>query len=52
MTTATLAAPAPRAAWRQTLAFRVFLSVLLALVVTGVLVLLAGKNPLLVYPPA
>ena len=38
-----------RAAWRDTLAWRVVLSVVWSLVVTGVLILMAGKNPFLAY---
>ena len=39
----------PRPPWRSTLAFRVVLSVVLSLVVSGVLILLAGKNPFVAY---
>jgi simple sugar transport system permease protein len=39
----------PRAAWRDTLAWRVVLSVVWSLVVTGVLILMAGKNPFVAY---
>jgi simple sugar transport system permease protein len=47
----TLAAivPPQRAAWRGTLAWRVVLSVVWSLVVTGVLILMAGKNPFVAY---
>jgi simple sugar transport system permease protein len=38
-----------RAAWRDTLAWRVILSVVWSLVVTGVLILMAGKNPFVAY---
>jgi simple sugar transport system permease protein len=38
-----------RAAWRDTLAWRVVLSVVWSLVVTGVLILMAGKNPFVAY---
>ena len=38
-----------RAAWRDTLAWRVVLSVVWSLVVTGILILMAGKNPFVAY---
>jgi simple sugar transport system permease protein len=38
-----------RAAWRDTLAWRVILSVVWSLVVTGALILMAGKNPFVAY---
>jgi simple sugar transport system permease protein len=38
-----------RAAWRDTLAWRVILSVVWSLVITGILILMAGKNPFLAY---
>jgi general nucleoside transport system permease protein len=41
--------PPRRAAWRDTLAWRVILSVVCSLVVTGILILMAGKNPLVAY---
>jgi simple sugar transport system permease protein len=48
MTAAALVPPPPRA-WRNTLAARVILSVILSLAVTGVLILMAGKNPFVAY---
>lgn len=48
MTAATIISP-QRPGWRGTLAFRVILSVLLALIVTSGLILMAGKNPLVAY---
>jgi simple sugar transport system permease protein len=48
MTEAVLAPPR-RLAWRSTLAWRVILSVILSLLVTGVLILMAGKNPFVAY---
>jgi general nucleoside transport system permease protein len=47
--TAVAIAPPQRAAWRSTLAWRVVLSVVFSLVVTGVLILMAGKNPFVAY---
>jgi simple sugar transport system permease protein len=47
--TATAIVPPQRTAWTSTLAWRVVLSVLCSLVVTGVLILMAGKNPLVAY---
>jgi simple sugar transport system permease protein len=41
--------PPQRAAWRGTLAWRVILSVVWSLIVTGILILMAGKNPLVAY---
>ena len=38
-----------RPAWRDTLAWRVVLSVVWSLVVTGILILMAGKNPFVAY---
>src|SRR3954466_2101249 len=38
-----------RAAWRATLAWRVILSVVWSLIVTGILILMAGKNPVVAY---
>ncbi len=48
MTVAAIAPP-QRAAWRGTLAWRVILSVVWSLVVTGILILMAGKNPFVAY---
>jgi general nucleoside transport system permease protein len=48
MTVAAIA-PTQRVAWRNTLAWRVVLSVVWSLVVTGILILMAGKNPLVAY---
>lgn len=47
--TAEAIAPLRRPAFRTTLAWRVILSVLLALAVTSILILMAGKNPLVAY---
>jgi ABC-type uncharacterized transport system permease subunit len=41
--------PRQRTAWRETLAWRVILSVVWSLVVTGILILMAGKNPFVAY---
>jgi len=48
MTVAAIVSPR-RAAWRDTLAWRVILSVVWSLVVTGILILMAGKNPFVAY---
>jgi ABC-type uncharacterized transport system permease subunit len=48
MTVAAIALP-QRAAWRDTLVWRVILSVVCSLVVTGILILMAGKNPFVAY---
>src|SRR3954469_5331837 len=47
--TAVTIVPSQRSAWRATLAWRVILSVVWSLVVTGLLILLAGKNPFVAY---
>lgn len=47
--TATSIVQPQRSAWRSTLAWRVMLSVVCSLVVTGVLILMSGKNPLVAY---
>jgi simple sugar transport system permease protein len=41
--------PPRSGAWRDTLAWRVILSVVCSLVVTGFLILMAGKNPFVAY---
>jgi simple sugar transport system permease protein len=41
--------PPRRLAWRGTLAWRVVLSVVLSFAITGVLILMAGKNPFVAY---
>jgi ABC-type uncharacterized transport system permease subunit len=41
--------PPRRPAWRGTLALRVVQSVVWSLVITGLLILMAGKNPLIAY---
>jgi len=48
MTIAEIVAP-KRRAWRGTLALRVVLSIALSFVITGILILMAGKNPLVAY---
>jgi ABC-type uncharacterized transport system permease subunit len=48
MTVATIVPPRS-GAWRDTLAWRVILSVVWSLVVTGILILMAGKNPFVAY---
>lgn len=48
MTLAEIVEP-KRRAWRGTLALRVVLSIALSFVVTGILILMAGKNPLVAY---
>jgi simple sugar transport system permease protein len=48
MTAEAIATP-PRPAFRATLAFRVIMSVVLALAVTSILILMAGKNPFVAY---
>jgi general nucleoside transport system permease protein len=48
MSEAVLSAPR-RPSWRDTLAWRVILSVVLSFAVTGVLILMAGKNPFVAY---
>jgi simple sugar transport system permease protein len=48
MTTVAIVPP-QRSAWRGTLAWRVVLSVVWSLVVTGLLILMAGKNPFVAY---
>ena len=48
MNTATIVPP-QRSAWRGGLALRVIQSVVWSLLITAVLILLAGKNPLVAY---
>ena len=48
MSEAVLSVPR-RGSWRGTLAWRVILSVVLSFAVTGVLILMAGKNPFVAY---
>ena len=45
----TVAAIMPRSPWRGGLAWRVIQSVVWSLVITGILILMAGKNPLVAY---
>ena len=45
----TVAAIMPRSPWRGGLAWRVIRSVVWSLVITGILILMAGKNPLVAY---
>jgi ABC-type uncharacterized transport system permease subunit len=47
--TAVTIVPPRRSAWRGTLAWRVVLSVVWSFVITGLLILLAGKNPFVAY---
>ena len=49
MTASTTIAPARWPAWRGSVALRVVQSIVLSFVITGLLILFAGKNPLAAY---